>query len=128
VTSSRRGEAEQGRTGTEKKRYQHGGTTCGQRLLRRSGIAGVGGLLMFCLLVPFFGLRDFLARTIISVRGYLQPRPDPWLDAVLRDVFLKFEQELEFILSDYDARNSRRPEGGLLGQSMLTAVWPDAYK
>jgi hypothetical protein len=37
------------------------------------------------------------ARTITALTGYLRPRPDPSLEAILREAFAQFDRDLAMI-------------------------------
>lgn len=46
--------------------------------------------------MPAFGVDGSrFARTITGLAGYFRPRPDPSLEALLREAFEKFDRDLE---------------------------------
>ena len=60
-------------------------------------------LLTLWLVLAGYDLKNFSARTITSLTGYLRPRPDPSLEALLRDAFDRFDRDLGDAMGDPDA-------------------------
>jgi hypothetical protein len=50
-----------------------------------------------------YDLKDLSARTIATLTGYLLPRPDPALEALLRDAFDRFDRDLSSAIGDCGA-------------------------
>jgi hypothetical protein len=57
-------------------------------------------LLPLWLVLAGYDLKDLSARTITCLTGYLRPRPDPSLEALLRDAFDRFDRELDNAMGD----------------------------
>jgi hypothetical protein len=51
-----------------------------------------------------YDLKDLSARTITCLTGYLRPRPDPSLEALLRDAFDRFDRDLSNAMDDPGGR------------------------
>ncbi len=49
-------------------------------------------------------LREVLANAMLTILGYLLPRPDPSAENQLRAVFAEFDRELAGILGDRSGR------------------------
>lgn len=51
------------------------------------------------------GVREFFAHAVLTVTGYLRPRPDPAVEHALRTAFAEVDRELAGILGDRTRRN-----------------------
>ena len=74
------------------------------------------GLFILWLLLAGYSIRNFSARAVLSLTGYLRTRPDPWLEGALRTAFAEFDRELAVIMQDRNGpvlpmtnRRARRP-------------------
>lgn len=54
-----------------------------------------GAVVTLWLMLAGYDLKDLSVRTITCLTGYLRSRPDPALEAVLRDAFARFDRDLE---------------------------------
>ena len=50
-------------------------------------------------------VREFFAHAVLTVSGYLRPRPDPAVEHALRTAFAEVDRELAGILGDRTRRN-----------------------
>jgi len=80
------------------------GHSVGTQYAGVSAMLGIGLLTLWFLLwghgIKRQRIKDFPARAILSLTGYLRSAPDPWLDARLRVAFAEFDRELALILRD----------------------------
>lgn len=57
-------------------------------------------LLTLWIVLAGYDLKDLSARTITCLTGYLRHRPDPSLEALLRDAFDRFDRDLSNAMED----------------------------
>lgn len=57
-----------------------------------------GCLVVWTMMLAGRSLARLSARGMFALTGYLRPRPDPWLEHMLRDALAEFDRELRRIV------------------------------